>query len=119
MDTSEPRRASEPLEYRTVHLDWHDDPPRFRPDVHLPRAAPGSPEAADAEAEARVRAALEPLFEAGWEPDGDLWDGLTFERRTRQILLPIPGMPGPRWTELVSAEIRLHRPLRQETVAQR
>lgn len=105
----EPRTLNDVLEQRTIHLDWHDDPPRYRPDVRLPATEPGSREAAEAEAQARVQAAIGPLLETGWALDGDLRDALVIETRSRQVLLPTPGMAGPRWTELVSADVRLHR----------
>jgi hypothetical protein len=113
----EPRTANDALEQRTLHLDWQDHPPRYRPDVRLPPTQPGSREAAEAEAQARVRAAIGPLLQAGWELDGDLRDALAIETRSRQVLLPTPGMAGPRWTELVSADVRLHRRVHAETHA--
>jgi hypothetical protein len=115
MDVDEPPPAGGAPEQRTLHLDWHDDPPRYRPDVHLPPRQPGSREAAEAEAQARVRAAIGPLLESGWELDGDPRDVVSIETRTRQVLLPTPGMAGPRWTELVGADVQLHRRSRAAT----
>jgi hypothetical protein len=100
-------------EYRHVHLDWSDDPPRFQR-AELPPGDPDSRASANDEAERRVRAAMQAYLEDGWEPDGGLWEALTLESRERRVLLPIPGQAGPIWVEYVGAELRLRRsPARQ------
>ena len=101
--------AKELIEYRTVHIDWDEDPPRHERRGCQASTSPGGPESADTEAEHRVRAAIAPYLAEGWEPDGELRAATSFATRERQVLLPTPGLVGPMWEEYVSAEVRLRR----------
>ena len=79
----------DPIEHRSIHLDWSDDPPRHRRGPLLARD-PAGQDSAKAEVELRIRAALQPLQAAGWEPDGELWEAASVEARERRYPAAYP-----------------------------
>jgi hypothetical protein len=101
------RRANP--DHLTLHLDWRADPPRRRLDLRVLPSEPHSLERTNAEAEGRVRLAIEPYLTSGWEPDGELLAATSLSKRRRQVLLPTPGVAGPMWEEYVGADVHLRR----------
>lgn len=97
------------LEYLTIHLDWSESPVTWDRSIDPTSMDPGSLGRANADAEERVRLALEPYRQQGWEADGELWTAIDLDRQERRVLLPTPGTPGRIWEEYRGADVRLRR----------
>ncbi len=97
------------VEHKTVELDWSEAPQHCPEDRGLPASDPQSVEAAVARARERALQSIGAHLQDGWVLDGTPAQAISFSRRKRRILLPIPGEAGEQWEEYCAASVKLRR----------
>lgn len=96
-------------ERKTVELDWSEAPLPCPEDEGLPASDPRSYQAALERARERAVQSIGSWLQDGWKLDGSPAEAITFSRRKRRILLPIPNAAGEQWEEYCAATVKLRR----------